>query len=130
MTTSNNNPINYTYSLKAWWLYLWYKPLYIQVNQDDQQSKYLFDNKIQHRYYCTKRMWPWLIILVIVSPLIILYGGVVQLYNTFNDIKQYEERWLEGKSSRLDLNGRLTAVVLLKYSGRPYSNEDNKASTK
>lgn len=129
MTTSNN-PINYKYSLKAWWLYLWYKPLYIEVNQDDPQSEYLFDNKVQHRYYCTKRILPWLIVLIIISPLIILYGGVIQLYYTYNDIKQYEERWLEGKSSRLDLNGRLTAVVLLKHSSRPYSNKDNKASTK
>lgn len=129
MTTSNN-PINYKYSLKAWWLYLWYKPLYIEVNQDDPQSEYLFDNKIQHRYYCTKRILPWLIVLIIISPLIILYGGVIQLYYTYNDIKQYEERWLEGKSSRLNLNGRLTAVVLLKHSSRPYSNKDNKASTK
>lgn len=129
MTTSNN-PINYKYSLKAWWLYLWYKPLYIEVNQDDPQSEYLFDNKVQHRYYCTKRILPWLIVLIISSPILLIYGGLGYLIHLIADIWTMEEQWLEGKSSRLDLNGRLTAVVLLKHSSRPYSNKDNKASTK
>lgn len=120
---TNNQPINYKYSIKAWWLYLWYKPIYIEVNKDNQHSEWLFENKIEHRYYCSKRLLPWIIVSMIISPLIILYGGIVQLHQSINDIRELDYQWLEGKSSRLDLNGRLTAIILLKGSSRPYNNK-------
>ena len=99
--------------IKAFWLFLWYKPIYKNIEKREEYDDGEIEVYNEERWYVNKRKVSWYLLFPFLFVFIFIYGGFKSLIIYILWVETNEERWITGLKKDINFRDRLSVVLSL-----------------